>query len=522
MKKMLAITILLTLFLFAFASPQTVIAQEPVAPGNPGVIAGIGTHFEATDSQYLTFTLDSTALIDLVLEPTAEMVFMHVADGDGAPSTAITLRGLPVQKEYHLYTDGMENHQVFVTDANGAFTFSLDLSAMRTVFVLPIPSTKFIYNSPTGGDCTTIGTWDAATKTCTLNRNVTETIQLGKDANLAPVTLNGNGFAVSARGVGLGVVIPNGMVGAAVKNLKLNNLTRGIYMDVGSSGSTITGNTFISVSTGIYLYSSNGNTITDNNFTLNFPYSVHHGIQLFNSCSNNLISRNTFTENTLTPTSGIYIYNLSTTPSTNNTVSHNVISMANTGIYISGAVNNTFTDNTLSKNGIGMYLWPPSPSSPNLDNKIYHNNFLDNTIQISDQSTTANTFNQPKPVGGNYWSNHTGPDANSDGFVDTGYMIRAGVYDNLPFTRQNGWIPPADALPPTTTDNATTGWQKADFTVTLTCTDGGPSGCKETKYRLGGSAWQTGTSVAIASEGDHLLEYYSVDNAGNQETTKSV
>ena len=82
---------------------------------------------------------------------------------------------------------------------------------------------------------------------------------------------------------------------------------------------------------------------------------------------------------------------------------------------------------------------------------------------------------------------------------------------------------PADTTPPTTTDNAPSAWQKADFTVTLTCADNeGGSGCKETKYRVDGGAWQTGTSILISTEDNHFIDYYSVDNAGNQESANST
>ncbi|HBA38326.1 MAG TPA: hypothetical protein DCZ05_00875 [Deltaproteobacteria bacterium] len=82
---------------------------------------------------------------------------------------------------------------------------------------------------------------------------------------------------------------------------------------------------------------------------------------------------------------------------------------------------------------------------------------------------------------------------------------------------------PADTTPPTTTNNAPSTWQKADFTVTLTCADNeGGSGCKETKYRVDGGAWQTGTSILISTEDNHFIDYYSVDNAGNQESANST
>jgi len=109
--------------------------------------------------------------------------------------------------------------------------------------------------------------------------------------------------------------------------------------------------------------------------------------------------------------------------------------------------------------------------------------------------------------------------------------LSAAVIDEIEFWNralsasemQSGWEVPADSTPPTTTDNAPSAWQKANFTVTLTCADNeGGSGCKETKYRVDGGEWQTGTSILISTEGDHLIDYYSVDNAGNQESAKST
>ena len=50
----------------------------------------------------------------------------------------------------------------------------------------------------------------------------------------------------------------------------------------------------------------------------------------------------------------------------------------------------------------------------------------------------------------------------------------------------------------------------------------GLSGVKETYYKLDGGAAKSGTDVAIAGNGTHTLEYWSVDNAGNEETHKTV
>jgi PKD repeat protein len=47
-------------------------------------------------------------------------------------------------------------------------------------------------------------------------------------------------------------------------------------------------------------------------------------------------------------------------------------------------------------------------------------------------------FNLDEPVGGNYWSDWTGPDDDGDGFVDSPYVFTGGQ-DNLPWVNQDGW-----------------------------------------------------------------------------------
>ena len=78
-----------------------------------------------------------------------------------------------------------------------------------------------------------------------------------------------------------------------------------------------------------------------------------------------------------------------------------------------------------------------------------------------------------------------------------------------------------DRKAPNTTATAPADWNNTDVTVQLNASDA-LSGVKHTYYRLNGGASQTGTSVAINSEGSHTLEYWSVDRAGNEETRKTV
>ncbi|TML32047.1 MAG: hypothetical protein E6G35_03040, partial [Actinobacteria bacterium] len=78
-----------------------------------------------------------------------------------------------------------------------------------------------------------------------------------------------------------------------------------------------------------------------------------------------------------------------------------------------------------------------------------------------------------------------------------------------------------DRTPPVTTVTAPANWNNTDVTVALTAADA-LSGVAATDFRLDGGAQQTGTSVAISSEGVHTLQFWSVDKAGNTEAARTV
>ncbi|MDR3686269.1 MAG: chitobiase/beta-hexosaminidase C-terminal domain-containing protein, partial [Coriobacteriia bacterium] len=80
-----------------------------------------------------------------------------------------------------------------------------------------------------------------------------------------------------------------------------------------------------------------------------------------------------------------------------------------------------------------------------------------------------------------------------------------------------------DNTVPGTTDNASPSWVKAPATVTLTSSDA-LSGIANTYYSTDGSNPATVASgpLSISTDGTTTLKYYSRDNAGNAETTKTV
>jgi parallel beta-helix repeat protein len=104
------------------------------------------------------------------------------------------------------------------------------------------------------------------------------------------------------------------------------------------------------------------------------------------------------------------------------------------GIHLSGGSSNIIAGNTIANNAYGIWL-----SSSN--NAIYHNNFLNNIIQVYQYTSCNNTWDNGYPSGGNYWSNYTGVDlpsgsnqdeTGSDGIGDTPYVIDENNVDNYP------------------------------------------------------------------------------------------
>ena len=70
--------------------------------------------------------------------------------------------------------------------------------------------------------------------------------------------------------------------------------------------------------------------------------------------------------------------------------------------------------------------------------------------------------------------------------------------------------------------NGTTGWTNAAVIVTLAPSDTGGSAVASTKYQIDAGTLTTYTvPFAVSGAGSHAITYYSIDNAGNQEATKT-
>ena len=203
--------------------------------------------------------------------------------------------------------------------------------------------------------------------------------------------------------------------------------TAGIRLGNVDNGQLINNTVNNNIWYGIYLGSSNNNTISGNNVTNNYhEYNTVFGIYLSNS-RNNTISGNNVTNNYL----GIRTHN-----SSNNTISGNLLN--NDGISLSDSENSTISRNTIYYgdfgNGIGLHN-SGSPSSLVGGNNITENIMIGCGLIISGPSYIEKSFHDidttnlvnGKPL--YYYTNEVNLEA--DNFTNAGQVILVNCHNSL-------------------------------------------------------------------------------------------
>ena len=197
-----------------------------------------------------------------------------------------------------------------------------------------------------------------------------------------------------------------------------NNEVSGIYLN-DCDNNTITGNTVNYNQDAIWIATSDYNTLSGNTVSNN----TQHGIFLYKS-HYNLIVENNVNDNV---NNGIRLYGDENGCDYNN-ITDNIVHNNDVGLYFEESCNyNNIIRNILYNNNFGIYF---DDYRCNI-NLIYENFFLKNGKHADDDGTD-NKWNSTTI--GNYWDNHTGPDGNDDGIVDTQYNISGsgGSIDYLP------------------------------------------------------------------------------------------
>jgi parallel beta-helix repeat protein len=172
----------------------------------------------------------------------------------------------------------------------------------------------------------------------------------------------------------------------------------------------------------------NNNLLADNQVS----FTTGHGFDIVGI--NNTITSNQVWNNT----DGVLLDMANQTIVSDNDISNNSEYGVN---LIDAAEDNTFYENTIQNNWVGICGEYSQGNSGN-NNLFYHNNIIDNTLQLIMPPQSSNAWDAGYPSGGNYWSDYNGTDSfggpfqnmsGADGIGDSPYIDYAwNVTDRYP------------------------------------------------------------------------------------------
>lgn len=192
-----------------------------------------------------------------------------------------------------------------------------------------------------------------------------------------------------------------------VSNIKLTGSYNKILLN------TLTGNA--SIDGAIHLKGSH-NIIFSNIINDVAVYGFYSGINI--DGDNNIVAKNN-----LTRSSAIKIETGS-----NNVILGNKL-LNSGGLHILSGSNNALFANQVENASVGAIVGSAARSP--LNTTLYHNNFINNTKQVTSYGgSSSSQFDNGKE--GNYWSDYAGVDANGDGIGDKQYIVDSNQQDRYP------------------------------------------------------------------------------------------
>lgn len=341
-----------------------------------------------------------------------------------------------------------------------------------------------------------------------LTINSTSHPNIGYLALVNSTRINVEGLSFSGNGQALLLAFTSN---STLENLNVSNNNNGIQL-CSSNYINITNCTIINNSEdGITLdHSSLNNAVESNIIDGN-----KKGLRAVHSCANNIISKNGIRNNDI----GMHIYSYSG----DNIVTDNIIVSNHIGVSIQRVSPTRLVGNVIANNELGLLLETSG-------NVIFHNNFVNNTIQVTTSNSTS-IWDLGYSCGGNYWIDYDGEDANDDGIGDVPYIIDEYNVDRYPLTSlwtEEDEKPPAIGFPTRSPSNDVQ--PNEEVAVYVTVTDVG-SGLKNVTlfYTINdGASWvelnMTYNSTdelfmaVLPSQQPGILVKYEIvafDNAGN-------
>jgi parallel beta-helix repeat protein len=251
-----------------------------------------------------------------------------------------------------------------------ALRIAVGIMALVLVMTGGAGATRFIRNDAAGGDCTSFGTWDNVTKTCTMTSDLIETIQIDSNGT----TLDGNGYQTAGSGTGYGVNL-TGRSGVTIKNLNVGQFGNGFYL-LNSNNNYLIGNAPSENDNGIVLSGSSSNMLSSNIANSNSHYGIDLEYSSSNVLINNIANWNDY--------DGIRLGH-----SDNNTLSGNNANLNKVngnGIYLSISKINNITGNNANSNGQSGILLYQSVSNKVSGNNVNSN--LQNGIYLEYYSSS--------------------------------------------------------------------------------------------------------------------------------------